>query len=139
MVVDSRPTLVGRYGQEKQGNVLRLTSDTRVWRTLDFKLDNGKSDFSVLNIQDVAGVSVNPDTNSRLTKGRLSVHFSSVTYLLLLSKSMNYSMKYQRRMRTLRLTPGTVAPTTGGMSSTEWWKGRRWSGGQTSSNIRGYN
>ena len=139
MVVDSRPTLVGRYGQEKQGNVLRLTSDTRVWRTLDFKLDNGKSDFSVLNIQDVAGVSVNPDTNSRLTKGRLSVHFSSVTYLLLLSKSMNYSMKYQRRMRTLRLTLGTAAPTTGGMSSTEWWKGRRWSGGQTSSNIRGYN
>ena len=103
MVVDSRPTLVGRYGQEKQGNVLRLTSDTRVWRTLDFKLENGKSDFSVLNIQDVAGVSVNPDTNSRLTKGRLSVHFSSVTFLLLLSKSMNYSMKYQRRMRwTLR-------------------------------------
>ena len=102
MVVDSRPTLVGRYGQEKQGNVLRLTSDTRVWRTLDFKLDNGKSDFSVLNIQDVAGVSVNPDTNSRLTKGRLSVHFSSATYSLFLSKSMNYSMKYQRRMRTLR-------------------------------------
>ena len=68
VVVDSRPTLLGRYGQEKQNTVLRLTSDTKVWRTLHYKLENGKSDFSLLVLEDMAGVSVNPDTNSRMTK-----------------------------------------------------------------------
>ena len=68
VVVNNRPTLIGRYGDEKQNTILWLTSDTRVWKTLPYKLEFGKSDFSVLKIKDVAGISVNPDTNSRMTK-----------------------------------------------------------------------
>ena len=67
-MLNSRPALVGRYGGEEQNRILRLTTDTRVWRTLPYKMDNGKSDFSVLSLEEVAGVSVNPDTNSRMTK-----------------------------------------------------------------------
>ena len=68
MVVDNRPTLIGRYGDEKQNSLLRLTSDTKVWRTLPYKLEAGRSDFSLLNVEEVSGISVNADTNSRMTK-----------------------------------------------------------------------
>ena len=68
MVVNNRPTLVGRYGDEKQNSLLRLTSDTKVWRTLPYKLDAGRSDFSLLNVEEVSGISVKADTNSRMTK-----------------------------------------------------------------------
>ena len=68
MVVDNRPTLIGRYGDEKQNSILRLTSDTKVWRILPYKLEAGRSDFSLLDVDGVSGVSVNADTNSRMTK-----------------------------------------------------------------------
>ena len=68
MVVANRPTLIGRYGNEEQSSLLRLTSDTKVWRTLPYKLDAGRSDFSLLNVEDVSGLPVNADTNSRMTK-----------------------------------------------------------------------
>ena len=68
MVVANRPTLIGRYGNEEQSSLLRLTSDTKVWRTLPYKLDTGRSDFSLLNVEGVSGLPVNADTNSRMTK-----------------------------------------------------------------------
>ena len=68
MLVANRPTLIGRYGNERQSTLLRLTSDTKEWRTLPYKLESGRSDFSLLKVDEVSGVSVNVDTNSRLTK-----------------------------------------------------------------------
>ena len=68
MVVNNRPTLIGRYGGEKQNSLLRLTSDTKVWTTLPYKLEAGRSDFALLNVEEVTGISVNADTNSRMTK-----------------------------------------------------------------------
>ena len=68
MLVNNRPTLIGRYGDEKQNSVLRLTSDTKVWRTLPYKLEAGRSDFSLLDVEAVSGITVNADTNSRMTK-----------------------------------------------------------------------
>ena len=68
VVVNNRPTLIGRYGDEKQNSVLRLTSDTKVWRTLPYKLEAGRSDFSLLDVEAVSGITVNADTNSRMTK-----------------------------------------------------------------------
>ena len=68
MLVANRPTLIGRYGNERQNSLLRLTSDTKEWRTLPYKLEYGRSDFSLLKVDEVSGVSVNVDTNSRLTK-----------------------------------------------------------------------
>ena len=67
-MVNNRPTLIGRYGAEKQNSLLRLTSDTKVWTTLPYKLEAGRSDFSLLNVEEVSGISVNADTNSRMTK-----------------------------------------------------------------------
>ena len=68
MVVAARPTLIGRYGNEEQSSLVRLTSDTKVWRTLPYKLEAGRSDFSLLEVEEVSGISVNGDTNSRMTK-----------------------------------------------------------------------
>ena len=68
MLVANRPTLIGRYGNERQNSLLRLSSDTKEWRTLPYKLESGRSDFSLLKVDEVSGVSVNVDTNSRLTK-----------------------------------------------------------------------
>ena len=64
--IDGRPTLVGRYGVERQQIILRYTKE-HVWTELPVRLLHGRSDFQLLtNVPKI--ISVFPIMNSKLTK-----------------------------------------------------------------------
>ena len=64
--VSGRPTLVGRYGSERQCVLSRYTVDD-VWTQLPLSLLHGRSDFQVLrNMPKV--ITMFPNLNSKLTK-----------------------------------------------------------------------
>ena len=65
IVVSGQPTLVGRYGEERQQKMLRY-SEVEEWEELPVKLLSGRSDFQILNnIQRL--VTVNPLMSSHST------------------------------------------------------------------------
>jgi len=64
--VGGRPTVVGRYGEEKTERLLRYSED-KTWVTLPTNMLDGRSDFQVL--QKLPNkISIYPDMNSKTTR-----------------------------------------------------------------------